>query len=55
MFVPEGVSVEFIPPPHPANTIATSKNSPRHEIALRMDAPPSKRHAKNSERGLDRI
>jgi hypothetical protein len=42
MFVPKGVGVELILPPHPANTMTTNKISPRHEIALRMDAPPSK-------------
>src|SRR6266513_2882862 len=42
MFVANGVCVELIPPPHPANTMATIKSGPRHKIALRIDAPPSK-------------
>src|SRR6266576_6673339 len=42
MFVPKGVCVELIPPPHPANTMETIKSGPRHKIALRIDAPPSK-------------
>src|SRR6266550_7787765 len=51
MFVANGVCVELIPPPHPANTMATIKSGPRHKIALRISSS-FKRHAKNSERGL---